>query len=271
VNAKGKMTDKSVKSAVRTLRILEYFESATAPISLGELCLTLSMPKSSAHNLVYTLIEEGYLDKTSYNSFVLNSNLKRSVGWVGGLDGAIRRAAAKEMDRLLILFEESVVLGVPNEKYDIKIADFRQSSQLMSYSVLTSPTIPGWCTSLGHAILSCLPEDESFKYIDKVSKVSLTSKTLTKTSSIMARLQMCRHSGYSLSIDERFDGASGVAVPIIDETGVPRAALNMVMLTPRFLKRKKIIIQEVKRSVKSIENILFKKQENNNIRQFSVR
>ena len=271
MNTESKMTNNSVKSAVRTLRILEYFESAAAYVSLGELSSNLSIPKSSAHTLVYTLIEEGYLEKMSHNSFALNSNLKRSVGWVGGLDGVIRRAAAKEMDRLLVLFEESVVLGVPTDRYDVKIADFRQSSQLMSYSVLKSPTIPGWCTSLGHAILSCLPEDESFKYLDKVSKVPLTPNTLTSTNAILERLKICRQRGYSLNINERFDGASGVAFPILDESGFPRAALNMVMLTPRFFKRKDIIIHEVKRSVKSIEDKLFKKQENNNIRNFSVR
>ena len=265
------MTNNSVKSAVRTLKILEYFESAVASVSLGELSSNLSIPKSSAHTLVYTLIEEGYLEKLSHNSFVLNSNLKRSVGWVGGLDGAIRRAAKKEMDRLLVLFEESVVLGVPTDSYDVKITDFRQSSQLMSYSVTNLPTIPGWCTSLGHAILSRIPEDESFKYIDAVSKVALTPKTLTSTSEIMERLRICRHRGYSLSVNERFEGASGVAVPIIDGSGLPRAALNMVMLTPRFFKRKDIIIQEVKRSAKTIEDLLFKRQENNNISQFSVR
>ena len=74
-----------------------------------------------------------------------------------------------------------------------------------------------------------------------------------------------------MSIDERFEGASGVAVPILDESGLPRAALNLVMLTPRFFKRKDIIIQEVKKSVKTIENVLFKKHDNNNIRQLSVR
>ena len=271
MNTEGKMTNNGVKSAVRTLRILEFFESATVPVSLGDLSSNLCLPKSSAHNLVYTLIEEGYLQKVSHNSFELNSNIKRSVGWVGGMDGVIRRAAAKEMDRLLVLFEESVVLGVPNDEYDVKITGFRQSSQLMSYSLLKSPIIPGWCTSLGHAILSFLPEDESYKYIDNVSKVSLTPKTLTSTIAIMNRLRICRHRGYSLSIDERFEGASGVAVPILDESGLPRAALNMVMLTPRFFKRKDIIIQEVKKSVKTIENVLFKKHDNNNIRQFSVR
>ena len=170
MNAEGKMTNNGVKSAVRTLRILEFFESATESVSLGELSSNLCLPKSSAHNLVYTLIEEGYLAKVSHNSFELNSNIKRSVGWVGGMDGVIRRAAGKEMDRLLVLFEESVVLGVPNDRYDVKITGFRQSSQLMSYSLLKSPIIPGWCTSLGHAILSFLPEDESYKYIDNVSK-----------------------------------------------------------------------------------------------------
>ena len=259
------MTNNNVKSAVRTLRILECFESARGPMSLGEVSSSLSIPKSSTHTLVYTLIAEGYLEKISHNAFSLNTNLKRQPGWVGGINGPIRRTAGPEMDRLLELFEESVVLGVPMRNLNVQIEEFRQSKQLMSYSVKKAPSIPGWCTSLGHAILSHLPQDIVYRYIDKEHKISLTSKTLTSTKKIMDKLAKSREQGYALNVDERFDGASGVAVPILDSLGNPKAALNMVMLTPRFFERKDIIIKEVRHSVSVIEKKLFPKEQRTNI------
>ena len=259
------MTNNNVKSAVRTLRILECFEAAKGPMSLGEVSSSLSIPKSSTHTLVYTLLAEGYLEKISRYAFSLNSNLKKQPGWVGGINGPIRRTAGPEMDRLLELFEESVVLGVPMRNLNVQIEEFRQSKQLMSYSVKKAPSIPGWCTSLGHAILSHLPQEIVRKYLDKEHKISLTSKTLISTQLIMDRLKECRDRGYALSVDERFDGASGVAIPILDGSGSPKAALNMVMLTPRFFERKEIIIKEVKRSVAIIEKKLFPRDQRTNI------
>lgn len=259
------MTNNNVKSAVRTLRILECFESARGPMSLGEVSESLSIPKSSTHTLVYTLIAEGYLEKISHNAFTLNTNLKRQPGWVGGINGPIRRTAGPEMDRLLGLFEESVVLGVPMRNLNVQIEEFRQSKQLMSYSVRKAPSIPGWCTSLGHAILSHLPHDMVHQYIEKEHKIALTPKTLTSTQQIMDKLKKCRNQGYALNVDERFDGASGVAFPILDSSGSPKAALNMVMLTPRFFERKEIIIKEVKHSVSLIEKKLFSREQKSNI------
>ena len=259
------MTNNNVKSAVRTLRILECFESARGPMSLGEVSTSLSIPKSSTHTLVYTLLAEGYLEKISRNAFSLNSHLKKQPGWVGGINGPIRRTAGPEMDRLLELFEESVVLGVPMRNLNVQIEEFRQSKQLMSYSVKKAPTIPGWCTSLGHAILSQLPRDTVYEYVNKEHKIALTSKTLISTKQIMDRLRICRKQGYALNVNERFDGASGVAIPILDNSGYPKAALNMVMLTPRFFERKEEIIKEVKHSVSIIEKKLFPREQRTNI------
>ena len=81
----------------------------------------------------------------------------------------------------------------------------------------------------------------------------------------MEKLKKCYDQGYALNVDERFDGASGVAIPILDNSGHPKAALNMVMLTPRFFKRKEIIIKEIKHSVSIIEKKLFSRDQETNI------
>ena len=247
----------SVKSSVRTLRILEIFEDLKSPMTLSEIAKNIDIPKSSAHTLMSTLYQEGYLHKVTGGAYMLNPALRPDAIWVGGMIGAIRRTAALEMDGLLSLFNESVVLGVPSGSCDVKVIDFRQSTEAMSYTVLKSPILPGWCTSLGHAILSNLPTEAVRLYLESVDKIPLTDRTLTSVNDIIERLNKCRSRGYALSIDERFNGACGVAVPIFDLAGRPRAAINMVMLSPNFHERKQTLIDELKSAALRIQNNFF--------------
>ena len=50
-----------VKSAVRTLEILELLGAAVEPVTLKEIAVTLGYPKSSAHALTQTLVGRGYV------------------------------------------------------------------------------------------------------------------------------------------------------------------------------------------------------------------
>ena len=116
----------SVKSAVRTLRILELFDAAEKPLGLKQITSQLNLPKSSAFMLVNTLLNEGYLEESEKNTFKLTAVLKENSRWIGGISRTISRAAASEMDALLDMFEESVVLGCPTPTLDVQIISDRQ-------------------------------------------------------------------------------------------------------------------------------------------------
>jgi DNA-binding IclR family transcriptional regulator len=51
----------SVKSALRTLQILEAFAEAARPMSLGEVARAIDAPRSSVLALLATMVERGYL------------------------------------------------------------------------------------------------------------------------------------------------------------------------------------------------------------------
>lgn len=247
----------SVKSAVRTLRILELFDAAEKPLGLKQITSQLNLPKSSAFMLVNTLLNEGYLEESEKNTFKLTAVLKENSRWIGGISRTISRAAASEMDVLLDIFEESVVLGCPTPALDIQIISDRQCKKEMGYRAAQQPFLPAWCSAMGHAILAFLPEQRVIDYLDSFERKPITSKTTTEKTEIMKRLETCRRRGYALNIDERIDGASGIAVPIRDTEGNPHAAINIVMLTPQFWHQKQHIIAELQHSAKRIERQLF--------------
>ena len=79
---------------------------------------------------------------------------------------------------------------------------------------------------------------------------------------ILDRLAQHRARGHALNINERFEGASGAAVPICDPEGQPHAALNCVTVTPRFLRKQAAIVAALKAAAADIEAEVFGKAHN---------
>jgi len=207
--------------------------------------------------LLCTLVEEQYLEENTNGAYKISDFASISQSWIGGWAGMIRRVAAPEMDRLLEQFGHSVVLGNLTKSLDVQIIDARQSVSEMSYRVGDKPTIPSWCSCMGHAMLSKMPEQEIKIYLRTLNRKKFTPKTATSAKDIMLKLKQWHLCGYALNIDERIDGASGIAVPILNLNLKPVAAINIVMLTPRFHAQKNEIIKALKSAAENIERSIF--------------
>ncbi|MFK7943463.1 MAG: IclR family transcriptional regulator [Paracoccaceae bacterium] len=248
----------SVKSAGRVLDILELFASTDRALALRDVARILELPKSSAHMLLSTLTARGYLVRTSEDLIRLAPAMDQG-GWVGGIAGQIFRAAQPHLDRLVREQEESLVLGAPTPGLDVRLLSHRISPQAIRYDVTNMPVIPGWCTAMGNAILSHLPEDRVRSYLETTDRQQATPQTVTDVDAILRRLSQQRARGHALNIDERFEGASGAAVPICGPDGQPYAALNCVTVTPRFLRKQTAIVAALKAAAAEIEAEVFGK------------
>lgn len=246
----------SVKSADRVLDILELFASTDRTLALRDVAGILDLPKSSTYMLLGTLVVRGYLVRTAEERYRLEPAMHQG-GWVGGIAAQIFRAAQPWLDRMVRTHEESVVLGAPTATLDVRLLSHRISPLAVRYDVTHMPIIPGWCTATGHAILSKLPEDQVRAHLESIERVAQTPKTLTDVEAIMDRLARHRARGYSLNIDERFEGASGAAVAICHPSGTPLAAINCVSVTPRFLRKQAGIVAALTEAVRGIEAAVF--------------
>ncbi len=246
-----------VKSARRVLEILELFASTDRPLALRDVAAILALPKSSAHMLLGTLEQRGYLVRTGGDHFDLLPAMRDSGGWIGGPSGRIFRAAHPVLDALVERLQETVVLGAPTNGLDIRILSHRPSPQAIRYDVSQTKVIPGYCTAMGHAVLSRLPEDEVRAYLERADLKPLTPLTLTDPDAILARLRQDRAQGFALNIDERFEGAAGAAVAICAPDGRPHAALNVVTVTPRFRRRQDEILSALTEAARGLEVSVF--------------
>lgn len=247
----------TVKSARRVLEILELFASTDRALALRDVAAILSLPKSSAHMLLGTLEQRGYLMRTDRDRFALLPAMRDAGGWIGGPAGQIFRAAHPVLDALVDRLHETVVLGAPTDGLDIRILSHRPSPQAIRYDVSQTPVIPGYCTAMGHAVLSRLPEGEVRAYLERIDRPRLTPQTLTEPAAILARLRQDRAQGFALNIDERFEGASGAAVAVCAPDGRPHAALNVVTVTPRFCRRQDEIVSALTEAARGLEASVF--------------
>jgi DNA-binding IclR family transcriptional regulator len=247
----------TVKSAGRVLDILELYASSDRSLALRDVAAILGLPKSSAHMLLGTLERRGYLVRDGKDGYAIPTTPDGAEGWVGGMAGQIFRAAQPVLERLLQQIRETVVLGMPTPGLDIRIVSHRVSPQAIRYDISDVPVIPGYCTAMGHMILCHLPEDEVRAYLARTELAPLTPRTVTDPQAIMARLRQSRARGYALNLGERFEGASGAAVAICDTEGRPRAAINIVTVTPRFRRLQPEIITALTAAARELEASLF--------------
>ena len=103
----------SVRSAIRTLEILEYFQEVQRPIRLKELVERYDYPASSAADLLKTLVARGYISfDRSQRSYFPTRHLSDLVGWLPNTSfeaGIVKLA----MERLAQSTRELVVLATP--------------------------------------------------------------------------------------------------------------------------------------------------------------
>lgn len=103
-----------VKSAVRTLEILEFFSERRAPARLSEISETLGYPVSSVIALLRTLVAMGYMefDPCTHNYYPL-PRLSRLTTWMdaGGYEQTVLRDAVHKLRNTV---QEPVVVAAPD-------------------------------------------------------------------------------------------------------------------------------------------------------------
>ena len=76
------MTERDVKSARRTLEVLEHFAATHRPATVGEIARTLGFPQSSTSMLLSELTRLGYLEQNAARQFRPTLRVLLLGGWM---------------------------------------------------------------------------------------------------------------------------------------------------------------------------------------------
>jgi DNA-binding IclR family transcriptional regulator len=219
-----------VKSAARTVELLELLASEHRPLTLSEIAARLELPVSSVHQLLRTLVTRGWL---------ASSGTTYSIGVRALLTGMsfierdpVVQALKPVLGMLRSELEETVHLARLDGKHMVYLLSRESEHQLRTVSRV-GQSLPAHATALGKAALSTLAEaDVRGRFADGMP--ALTARTITDIDALVADLALTRKRGWAQEAEENTPGTACIAVSIPGAPGeyAMSCSIPLSRLTP---------------------------------------
>ncbi|QHC28886.1 IclR family transcriptional regulator [Streptomyces sp. HF10] len=193
-----------VKSAVRTVELLEYFAGRPGMHSLAAVQETVGYPKSSLYMLPRTLVELGWVE-TDATGTRYGIGVRALLVGTSYIDGdEVVAAARPALDRLADHTTETVHLARLDGTGVVYLAT-RPSPHSPRPFTRVGRRLPAHSTSLGKAILATYTDDE-VRALLPPELPALTEHTLTDRERLIEELRRVRERGFAVDREENTVG-----------------------------------------------------------------
>jgi IclR family acetate operon transcriptional repressor len=217
---------KLVKSAVRTIDILEYIVESPDGLSLTDIQNHTRIPISSLHGLINTLVYKGYLRVGKSHYYRPGPNLAKLAPTYRSMMDLIS-LADPFMVKLTQLTGETISLSVLQENMILFIHK-RPGKGIIQVVNPVGTLLPAHATGTGKVILAYSPESEINKIYPREELPGITPNTIVSRRQLINVLAEVRNLGYAYDEEESVTGVWAVASCIRDHDGSPLAALSIV-------------------------------------------
>jgi DNA-binding IclR family transcriptional regulator len=216
---------RAVKSAERTIALLEYLSAADDPRSLRDVTADLGLPRASAYALLMTLVNSGWVEPDATGSrYSLGIRALRVGASYVEHDDVVRRAQ-RVMDEISQEWGETVHLARLDGHEIVYLATCISRHSL---AVVSRPgrRLPCYGTGLGKAILAERPWREARALLPETLPAR-TVHTITDHEALRAELRRVRERGYAIDEQESTLGLRCFAVALDFGNGsAPKEALS---------------------------------------------
>lgn len=215
-----------VKSADRTLAILDLLTQHGDGLTLTEIQRRLEFPKSSTYVLLMTMATRGFLEQDPVSRrFRVGIRLwQAGQSYVAAND--LERVAVPYMESLRDLLNETVQLATLDGIDNVYIAKVDPDQQLRLASRV-GVRLPAYATGIGKALLSRLDDEEIKNRFDGVRLTRYTPQTITSLTKLLAAVRDVRERGYATDNSEYTPGLYCVAAPLNAGRGSQYAAISV--------------------------------------------
>ena len=202
-------------SLKKALQIIEHVARNQGEVRQVDIQKNLDMKKTTAHRYFEALEEMNFLEKKN-NVYYLGLGLLRLGSKVQSKNLIIHR-----MNPLL----ERIVSEV-NET--LNIAQFNGSSATylhriesrrnLQFRATLGDNLPLYCTGLGKAILSLLPDEKIDRMFEEISLTKFTKNTITDKKTLLNQIETIRKNGYAIECEEFEEGLICMSIPLYLES-----------------------------------------------------
>ena len=211
----------SVQSVERAAAILELLAGESAPTPLAHIASSLGLAKGTAHGLVQTLRQVGFVDQDEVTGRYAVGAALLQLGATSLDPNELRARALNWADALASRCGEAVLLGTLGQGH-LVIAHHVFRTDATTQKLRTGTTSPLHCSALGKVLLAHDPRAVRMLGCELASH---TYRTITDHAQLQRELAGVRDVGWAAEVEEREPDRAAVAAPVRDGSGFVVAAV----------------------------------------------
>ncbi len=211
-----------IRATGTSFRIIEALRDLEAA-GTTDVADHLDIPKSTAHNHLLTLVEQGYVVRDE-DTFELSLRFLE-LGEYVRTENELYQIARPIIDELAEETGEVANLVVPEEGQGVYLYK-AMGNRAVHHDTRPGKRIDLHCTALGKSILSALPRADVEAIIDEHGLEAKTSETITDPEALFEELESIRERGFAINHGERNERVRCVAAPVVID-GRPLGAISV--------------------------------------------
>jgi DNA-binding IclR family transcriptional regulator len=227
------MDKNAVQSVERTFAIMEALSQVPDGICLNDLSKAVGLNKSTVHRLLSSLISLGYASKIKDTGEYILTMKMFEVGSKVSDRFDILKIARPYLQELSKVVGEAVHLVIRDGNDVIYIFKEDSGNNSVCMSSRIGFRAPLYCTAVGKAIMSELPEEDVKHILETSSITQRTANTITSHSKMLEYLKVVKECGYAVDDEENEIGVRCVAACITSSSGKVLGAFSVSAPTGR--------------------------------------
>lgn len=215
------------RTVQRAIQMLSYIAAHPEGVSLDELCEQYALPKTSAYDILVTLVQEGMLSvRPGTKQLYQIGTFAYRIGMSYPDANDTLKLIASELTELARTSDRTAFFGKLSGREVVYILKEVPDNPIITTATVGS-TAPLHCTSLGKTLLAFLPEEQSQALLADLTLQPRTSYTLKTTEALLQDLQTIRTRGYALDFREYEEHMVCVSAPIYQRNGTLEGAVSL--------------------------------------------
>ena len=223
------VTANPVKSAMRTLDIIEYVVACDRPLVAQEIAAALVIPVSSLSYLLTTLVDRGYLVRDG-RRYGPGPGLERLQ--TRSHEFSLAERVAPLVKALRLQLNETASFFV-RTGWEVEALVTETSEHALRYAVPMGTHTPLHGFSAGKAILATLPDSEIDTYLTDTKREAFTPTTITAATELREEIAAIRRTGIARTREEHTPGIHGIGRAVL-VNGVLLGAFSVAIPSVRF-------------------------------------
>ena len=252
----GPVVTKSVPAVVKVIAIIRHLNAGPSTgRSLSEIASSLGLTKSHCHNLLKTLVSEGWaVFDDGRRRYTLAPSLLADVSHLIG-KGNRPLLVHEELVRLSLTAKAPCVLTQVNKDNSFVAIDKAEEAAELLVSVPIGHRFPADAPAQMRIRLAYLDDEDLEREIAAWNPVARTPTTIVDRDKLKREILRTRERGYSISRSEFTPGVMSLAAGILDRQGFVRLIVQCPGLEADIMAREAEIGKELIRSATRISEL----------------